>query len=429
MAAPSKKKAPEVTNPFLALSTKLTCMKEGRVVSDDFKELIFPTASIVLDDVLRLKGIPFNGRMIHIHGNPHGGKSTIGYGCIREFQKSGIGGGYAAIWDWEKTCTPEYLRQLGVDSSKVWIFQPSNLRMALHDAYLVAKDGVRMHMVDSIAMMQNSAGEKEILNGEALNNRVGYHAKIVSEFFTEYMAIAADFDLSTICINQTRARIDTSREGQMAAKYPNMVQLPYELPGGRKPRFLSSIMLEVNIEKEYYGARPSKDSDFLMEAEPKVKVAPIVNRVGVRVLKNKVNAGGFRKGHLWIRPGKGVDDFISIRELAVSYGLIEYAAGKGYRVGSVEDPIITYGTKEEAITALVTTPDLDVLSKLRKQVSAAVLSDDSSRATLSEAEAAEIVGEQFGALMDGDEDDEIEMPVKKGKAKSKVHVIDADDIV
>ena len=432
MAAPKKKTSialPTGSDPFAAFAGLIACEKNGHVVSNDFRETVFPTQSIVLNKVLRLRGIPFNGRMIHIHGNPHGGKSTIGYGCIAEFQKSGIGGGLAVIWDWEKTCTPEYLQGLGVDTDKVRIYRPSNLKEALQSAYVMAKNGVRLHMIDSIAMMQNTAGEREIMNGEALDARVGRHAKVVSEFFTEYMAIAADFDLSTICINQTRARIDTSREGQMAMKYPSMVNLPYDLPGGRKPRFLSSIMLEVNVEKEYYGRR-AKESAFLMEEEPKVKEAPIVNRVGVRVLKNKVNSGGYRKGHLWIRPGSGVDDLISIRELATEYDLITYVAGKGYRVGTEENPIKVYATKDDAFANLVTNPDLDVLALLKEQVGEAILSDDSNKVRISKDEVALTEdGDIQVADIDGDDEDiEIPVPAKKGAKKAVSHTIDVDDL-
>lgn len=432
MAAPRKKPQialPTGADPFAAFAGLVACEKNGRVIGNDFKDTIFPTQSIVLNKVLRLRGIPFNGRMIHIHGNPHGGKSTIGYGCIGEFQRSGIGNGLTAIWDWEKTCTPEYLESLGVDTTKVKIYRPSNLKEALQSAYVMAKNGVRLHMIDSIAMMQNTAGEKEIMNGEALDARVGRHAKVVSEFFTEYMAIAADFDLSTICINQTRARIDTSREGQMAMKYPSMVNLPYDLPGGRKPRFLSSIMLEVNIEKEYYGAK-AKDGYFLMEPEPKVKEAPTVNRVGVRVLKNKVNSGGYRKGHLWIRPGSGVDDLISIRELAMEYDLITYVAGKGYRVGSEANPIKVYPTKEDAFANLVTNPDLDVLELLKEQVGEAILSDDSNKVRITKDEAALAEdGEMLLSDIDGDDDD-VEIPVAKkgGSKKATSRIIDADEL-
>lgn len=415
----------DASNPFHTLRKELSCFKAGHYIDDNFEEVVFPTGSIVLDDVLRLRGIPFNGRLIHIHGNPHGGKSTIGYGCIRQYQRSNIGTGYVAIWDWEKTCTPMYLRGLGVDTSKVQIFRPNNTREALKDAYLLAKSGVRLHMIDSIAMIQNAAEAKEILNGDALKARVGSHAKMVSEFFTEYMAIAADLDLSTIAINQTRARIDTSSEGQRAMKYPSMTNLAYDLPGGRKPRFLASIMLEVDIAKEVYGA---KDEEwYLMEPIPKVKTNPIVNKVNLRVLKNKVNDGGFRKGTIWIRPGRGVDDWISVRELASNYDLITYVAGKGYRVGSEDDPIKFYKDKDEARTALVLNPDMDVLTRLREQVSAAVLGDnDGSKTTLTTEDM--LVAEDVGGTFDVGDDEDIEAPVTiKGKKKSIIQVADDDE--
>lgn len=332
-----------------------------RSVQEDFT----PTGSIVLDEVCRLKGIPHRGKVITIHGKEHGGKSTLAYGLIASHQRHT--GEPAVIFDFERTCTLEYLEGIGVDCSDdmINVRQPESIERCVKEALVFMKAGVRLFVFDSIPRMKNAFEEKEIMDGTAFKATIGRHAKNLSDFFDAILPYAAKYDSCLIMINQIRARIDSSQEAAMAQKYPSMTNLPYVLPGGNSVRYVPVINLEVNIAKAFRAG--GADDDFLFEGTEDAKGDFIVNKVKVRVLKNKVTSGGFREGVLWIRPGRGVDDYISVRELGRHYELITNK-GRSWIVGEIDNPIVTYTNKDEALADLVETPNKAVLNKLRALV-------------------------------------------------------------
>jgi RecA/RadA recombinase len=351
----------------------------NQVPSEDYQvlkkgvvEQFTPSGSIVWDEVLRLKGIPHRGRVITIHGKEHGGKSTLAYGLIASHQRHT--GEPAVIFDFENTCSLEYLEGIGVDTSEdmITVRQPGSIDRCVKEALIFMKAGVRLFVFDSVPRMKNSFEEKEIMDGTAFKASIGRHAKDISSFFDAILPYAAKYDACLIMVNQIRARIDASQEAAMAQKYPSMTNLPYVLPGGNQIRYVPSITLEVNVAKAFRAG--GADDEFLFEGTDDDKGDFIVNKVKVRVLKNKSTAGGYREGVLWIRPGRGVDDFISVRELARHYDLIKNS-GKKWIVGDAENPIATYENKAQAIRELVEEPDATVLNKLREMVALAIRAD------------------------------------------------------
>ena len=63
-----------------ALMSKIGTLKEHpkSIIANDFIERSFPTASIVIDEVLGIREIPAHGRMIQVHGEEHSGKGEAG---------------------------------------------------------------------------------------------------------------------------------------------------------------------------------------------------------------------------------------------------------------------------------------------------------------------------------------------------------------
>lgn len=86
-----------------------------------------------------------------------------------------------------------------------------------------------------------------------------------------------------------------------------------------------------------------------------------------RVIKNKVNDGGFREGPIFTRPGIGVDENMITRYIARQYGLIANSGSKFY-VGDAESPIITYSSKEKAIQDLVIDQNPEVYKALDRSL-------------------------------------------------------------
>jgi RecA/RadA recombinase len=318
----------------------------------EVQETFVPMGSIILDHVLQLKGIPGGGRVIQIHGKEHGGKSTLCYNIVKSYQR--LTGKAAAIFDFEGTSTPEYFKSNGVNTDR--------------DALVVFKN----NSVEA-AVQKSMVDEKEIMNGKAFKNTVGQHAKTMNMFFDLLLPYAQHYDCVLIMVNQIRARIDGSREGQSAAKYSTITNLNYILPGGYAMRFIPSLTIEVNVAKALRAG--GGESDWDIEPGENKGNHYVATRIAVRVLKNKVTMGGYRAGELYLRSGLGLDDNISIRELAFRYKLIAYV-GKKWIVGLESDPIAVYDSKDSAIRDLVIEQNPVVLSKLRELVVTAIESDE-----------------------------------------------------
>lgn len=351
-----------------------TMEEEGHTILRlDAEEQFVPTGSIVLDNVLKLNGIARGGRVVTIHGKEHGGKSTLCYSMVKSYQAHAQAP--VVIFDFEGTCTGEYLRNLGVDTSAgaIAVRRPDCVEDAVKMAVTFMKAGVKLFIFDSIPRMKNMVDEKDIYSGQAFKASVGEHARLMQRFFDVIMPYAIKYDCILFMVNQIRARIESTNDAMIAAKYPSITNLPYVLPGGNSVRYVPSLTLEVNVAKAYR-AGGFTDDPFVIEPGDN-KGDYIVTKIKIRVLKNKITTGGYREFHLWLRTGKGLDDWISVRELARSYGLIKNKGPK-YIVGSEDNPIATFNTKDEAIRALVTEPNYEILNKLRVKVVEAIEADD-----------------------------------------------------
>lgn len=354
----------DVKSRFLEALNQLPS-ENHQVLRKDIVEQFVPSGSIVIDEVLRLKGIPHRGRVITLHGKEHGGKSSISYCFLASHQKHT--GEPGVIFDFEGTCSFDYLEALGVDISEdmLSVRRPASIERCVQEALMLMKAGVRFFIFDSIPRMKNVYDEKEIMSGDAFKASVGKHARDMQSFFDAILPYAAKYDACLVMVNQIRARIESSMEAQLAQKYASITNLNYVLPGGNSVRFVPSVTLEVNVAKAFRAG--GGDDDFLFEGTDEAKGDFLVTKIKIRVLKNKATMGGYRESALWIRPGKGVDDWISVRELARHYDLITNK-GRSWIVGDPDKPLATYDNKDRALRCLVKEPDYALLSKLRDLV-------------------------------------------------------------
>jgi RecA/RadA recombinase len=314
-----------------------------------------------------------------LHGPEHSGKSTLAYNLLAAHQKET--GEPGVILDFERTCNVDYLQGIGVDCSQdmLLLAMPNNIAQAVQTTIMMMKAGVHFFVFDSIPRMKDQMDEGDIMKGDAFKApQPGRHAKAMALFFDAILPYAAQYDAVLVMVNQHQARIDSSQEAQFAAKYPSMTNHPYILPGGFACRYVPSISVEVKIAKAYRAG--GGDDDFWFEGSAESKGPFIANKVKLRVLKNKATSGGFRESVIWIRPGKGVDDMISVRELARHYELIT-ASGRKWVIGDKEDPIVTYESKDQALRELVEEPDMKVLGKLRDLVVKKIREDSDGFAT------------------------------------------------
>ena len=378
--------AAEAAKRKAALVAKLGTIKEHpkSIIENVKVERKFSAESIVLDEVLGLHGIPANGRMLQVHGEAHTGKSTLLYHLAGAYQRQT--GRPIWIWDLEQQLELNYLWQCGLDPDPTMTFvrQTTDMNEILRNTWELMGDGLHTpdcdyFIFDSVGCMNVPVSDKDIKKNEALDVSVGQQAKIVKKFLQIIQPRAVRSDSVIHFVNQQVSIIPQTAQEQRAMKYATVTNWNYTISGGKAARYYPSIMLSTELAKAFEGAGEDEEWLFPQQEEGASKHGVgrnwDINKSKVRVLKNKINNGGYREHHIYIRPGGGIDDWASVRELARHYDLINAGRG-GVVVGKAEAPLATFKSKAQAIQALVIEQRMDLLEPLRELTVDAIRADD-----------------------------------------------------
>lgn len=364
---------------------------DWRIIKKDVVPEQVPTNILAIDHGLKFNGLG-RGYVYQIHGDEGSGKSTTTYCIVREYQRAT--GEPIAIFDFERTTTDLYLKTIGVDRDMAYVKRPDSIEDACKDLVNLISQGVRLFVFDSIPRMSNKVDIKDIRSGDAFKSSVGVHARAISRFYDVVLPYIAECDGILLMVNQTRSRIEASMDAKSAAKgFDTVTNLNYTLPGGRANRFNVAGMIELKLMK---ALKPGKAEDeWWLEADARHGEEYLCNVIRLRSLKDKVNGSGFRQSMMFIRAGVGVDDNISIRQMARSYGLIANHGKRWYVGNSVEDAIKVYDDKSAAYQALILDQDAKVLHDLKALVVKHIQSDDKQfKLALDASTAAYFTGEQ-----------------------------------
>ena len=367
----------------------LECGSKKDHLPNDFVEPQFPTGSVVLDHVLGFDGgIHHHGRCLMAQGPEHTGKTTLCMYLGGAFQS--FYGEPVTIFDYERTLRVEYAWACGLNPSKemTYIIQPSNVRKSIALLMnLLEKDLCRCFIFDSINMMIPDIKLEDVLSGKRMvdEKTVGEHARFMQDFFKLVVPMAAQKDALLLFVNQQSTKIATNVKDQRSAKWAGGVtNVDYDVKGGKAPKQFASYQIETTKGAAVEGAGLTEKADdvFLYEhhdLSTGVAKSQNILRNHIRVLKNKVTAGGYREFDFYLRPGGGIDDWISVRALAKHYNFITFLGKKaGYRVGTEENVLAIYPSKNDAIRALVVDQDMAVLVPLREMVVEAIKADNVS---------------------------------------------------
>ena len=277
---------------------------------------VIPTGSLNLDIALGVGGYP-KGRIVEIYGPESSGKTTLAIHAIAECQKQG---GFAAIIDAENAFDRSYAEAIGVDLSKLWISQPDTGEQALDIAEnLIRSSAMDLIVIDSVAAL-TPKGEIE---GDMGENRVGLHARLMSQALRKLAGIINRTKTTCIFINQLREKIGA---------YGN----PETTTGGNALKYYASVRLDIRK------STPIKDADGEV----------IGNLTKIKVAKNKV-APPFRRAEFDIMFGRGISKVGEIVDVGADLDIIR-KSGSWY---SYEDTKLGQG-RDKAIEVLNENPDL-----------------------------------------------------------------------
>ena len=247
---------------------------------------VIPTGSIGLNAALGVGGYP-KGRIIEIYGPESSGKTTLAIHAIAEAQKQG---GIAAFIDAEHAFDRFYAEKLGVDTDQLLISHPDNGEQALEIAEnLIRSSAIDIIVIDSVAALTPKAE----IEGEMGDNRVGLHARLMSQALRKLTSVIDKTNTVCIFINQLREKIGV------------MFGNPETTTGGNALKFYASVRLDIRR------VTTLKQGD---EA--------IGSSVRVKVVKNKV-APPFRKAEFDVMYGEGISRSGELVDLGVAYNIIK----------------------------------------------------------------------------------------------------------
>lgn len=268
------------------------------------------TGSLNLDHALGIGGLP-RGRIVEIFGWESSGKSTIALNVIADAQKQGL---KCLLVDAENAFDPEYADALGVNVDELQYCQPSCGEQGLEVADRQIGTGkVQVVVIDSVAALVPKAE----LEGEHGDNKMGLHARLMSQSCRKMVGSVAKHNVLLIFINQLRHKIGV------------MFQNPEVTTGGNALQFYASVRLEVK--------RSTTEKNSVYNGEQKEG-----NQTTVKVIKNKC-APPFRQAVFNIMYGTGIDKISELVDLSIELNVVEKAGSwfsyNGSKIGHGKESV------------------------------------------------------------------------------------------
>jgi recombination protein RecA len=246
---------------------------------------VIPSGSVGLNVALGVGGYP-RGRIVEIYGPESSGKTTLAIHAMAEVQKQG---GIAAIIDAEHAFDRFYAEKLGVNTNELLIAQPDCGEQALDIAdELIRSAAVDLVVIDSVAALTPKAE----IEGDMGDNRVGLHARLMSQALRKLTATINKTNTTCIFINQLREKIGV------------MFGNPETTTGGNALKFYASVRLDIRKSTAI------KDGDEILG-----------NQVRVKVIKNKV-APPFKKAEFDLMFNEGISRVGELIDMGVELGIL-----------------------------------------------------------------------------------------------------------
>lgn len=288
--------------------------EEAQVLGSDENKLkirgVISTQCAALDKALGRRGVPL-GRLTIIHGKEGCGKTTS---CLHLVASVQAAGGICVYVDKEYKLDPEYAANIGVNTKRLIISQPSTLEQVYTFIEKTLKKvraarekhGKRVPVLvvlDSI----NACITKAQLEGSHEDQHYSPQARVHSASIPKILELVSKEDVALVYIAQNRTQI-----GKMFGD-------PDDIAGGNAPKYYASVIIKMK--------RIANNEDKTAQ------------RVQAEIRKNQV-AAPFKKCEFWIRHGVGIDQVTSLIEQAEDLGVIGRTTAKsGKKTSWFEFPV------------------------------------------------------------------------------------------
>lgn len=261
---------------------------------------VIPTGSLALDIATGIGGWP-RGRIVEVAGPESSGKTTLAIHAIAEVQKMGL---QAFFIDAEHAFDKTYAAQVGVDVNKLMINQPDCGEDALEIADMMIKSGeIALVVIDSVATLVPKAE----LDGEMGENKMGLHARLMSQAMRKLVGVISKTNTCVIFINQLRDKIGV------------MFSNPEVTTGGNALKFYSSIRVDI---RKSGGTIKNKEG------------VAVENHTKVKVIKNKLSPP-FTEAEFDIEFGVGISKAGEIIDIGEDLDVLK-KSGAWYSYGEIK---------------------------------------------------------------------------------------------
>jgi recombination protein RecA len=249
---------------------------------------VYSTGSVGFDHITLGVGGFVKGKMYELMGWEGTGKSTICGHVVAECQKKG---GVALYIDGEHAVDRKYFQQLGVDTTKMLIAQPS----CGEEGFNIAMEMINSGEIDLVIIDSDSSLiPKKVLDGEVGDSSIGRKALLNSNAYPKLKGALSQHNVCVIVISQYREKIGV------------MFGNPTTTQGGHALKFYSDVRIEVSRSL-------AKEGDVTYGNITKLKA-----------IKNKMSPP-YRQSHFEIVYGQGIDKVGELMEL-----INEYEIGRKY---------------------------------------------------------------------------------------------------
>ncbi|WGH24723.1 MAG: recombinase RecA [Candidatus Shikimatogenerans bostrichidophilus] len=253
----------------------------------DQKIKVLKTGSLGLDIALGIMGYP-KGRIIEIYGPESSGKTTLALHAIYEVQKIK---GICVFIDAEHAFDINYAKNIKINLNDLILVQPDYGEQALEIVdSLIRSRTVDLIIIDSVAALI----PKSELDGEVGDNRIGLHAKLMSQALRKFIGLINKTQSTVIFINQIREKIGVFFGNAEVTT------------GGNALKFYSTIRLDI------------RRVGYIKDKNNKI----LGNNVRVKIVKNKLYPP-YRIAEFDIIYGKGICKYREILKIGINKGIIK----------------------------------------------------------------------------------------------------------